>query len=221
MKHTCSHCSSLFKPTRGHQKYCSRQCYGLAISGVDHHCYKGGSLHKSGYRVVSIKGKHFLEHRLVMEQILGRPLLPTEVVHHKDGDKLNNAPENLEVLGTQSDHAALHYTGFRDDTHKQCKKCLAVKPRTEFGVGSRRTANCDPSHTQCKACCRAYRVERFRSRDTRYHRLQESPEARHLDWLKRTPPHCTACGLTDSPYAAHGMCRRCYGKAQRLKKGLA
>ena len=36
------------------------------------------------------------EHRLVMEGILGRYLQPWENVHHKDGDRQNNEPDNLE-----------------------------------------------------------------------------------------------------------------------------
>lgn len=46
------------------------------------------------------------EHRLVMEQQLGRYLLPTEVVHHRDGNKQNNTPENLEVFGSNGEHLA-------------------------------------------------------------------------------------------------------------------
>lgn len=40
---------------------------------------------------------HVLEHRLVMARKLGRPLLRTETVHHIDGDRMNNAPENLQL----------------------------------------------------------------------------------------------------------------------------
>lgn len=38
-----------------------------------------------------------LEHRLIMQRALGRPLLSSESVHHIDGDKTNNAIENLQL----------------------------------------------------------------------------------------------------------------------------
>ena len=57
-----------------------------------------------GYR----KAHGRLEHRAVAEQLLGRPLKSSEVVHHIDGDKRNNAPENLVVLPSQSEHMKLH-----------------------------------------------------------------------------------------------------------------
>lgn len=50
-------------------------------------------------------GKRVLAHRWIAEQSLGRPLLPREVVHHKDGNSLNNDPSNLIVLPSQRVHA--------------------------------------------------------------------------------------------------------------------
>jgi hypothetical protein len=46
-------------------------------------------------------------HRVVAEQMLNRPLAKGEIVHHKDGDKWNNSPENLEIM-SQSEHIKLH-----------------------------------------------------------------------------------------------------------------
>lgn len=60
-----------------------------------------GWVNNNGYRMVPTETGPRLEHRLVMEAILGRPLWGDENVHHKDGNRLNNDPDNLELWSTK------------------------------------------------------------------------------------------------------------------------
>lgn len=62
-----------------------------------------GYINSGGYRAITVGGKELLEHRLVAEQTLGRQILPFEDVHHINGDKLDNRPDNLEVV-TKREH---------------------------------------------------------------------------------------------------------------------
>ena len=59
------------------------------------------------YRAKKVKGKRIDMQRYVMEQILGRKLTSDEIVHHIDGNKLNNDPANLQIM-TRAEHARFH-----------------------------------------------------------------------------------------------------------------
>lgn len=89
--------------------------------GDRHHQWTGGRIvDKSGYILVycpdhphgsGSRGRYVREHRLVMERVLGRYLEPHEVVHHKNGDRQDNRPENLELFASNADHLRHELTG--------------------------------------------------------------------------------------------------------------
>lgn len=124
---TCK-CGKPFVPNpKGLLKFCSRECFyiyrkhrpsGLVytITATNQGWFKKKDvtkLDRKGYVRRRFNGKMQREHRYVMEQYLMRPLLPTEIVHHKNGDKTDNRIENLELLTKQA-HDKIH----KDDKRK-------------------------------------------------------------------------------------------------------
>lgn len=87
--------------------------------GKNNSAWKGGrSLDKHGYVLLWMpehphadNNGRIREHRLVMEQKLGRYLLPDEVVHHKNKDHSDNRPENLELFESNGEHLKHELTG--------------------------------------------------------------------------------------------------------------
>lgn len=87
------------------RKFCSKRCYWKYNSGSNHWLWKGG-LRKNREGYLRDSNDQFF-HRVVMEKYLGRKLRKNEVVHHINGDRLDNRTENLE-LTTNSRHRKYH-----------------------------------------------------------------------------------------------------------------
>lgn len=119
----CSNCGASVKRyssqfSNPDRTFCNRTCQGAYRSrharGAQAANWQGGSRKSGAYVEVyapwascaNQRGYAPL-HRLVMELTLGRALRPDEIVHHIDGDSLNNDPGNLRVM-SQSEHARLH-----------------------------------------------------------------------------------------------------------------
>lgn len=86
--------------------------------GDRHPCWKGGRKLVGGYWYVykpdhpyCKKDRCVLEHRIILEDQLGRYLLPGEVVHHINGDSKDNRLENLIVFRTNADHLRVELKG--------------------------------------------------------------------------------------------------------------
>ena len=114
-------CTNIFfvVPSRASKKYCNKGCYDK--HGKNNPKWKGGKMIVGGY-VYRYNPKHPLatkmgyvcEHRLVMEKKIGRYLMPTEVVHHRDEDKKNNIISNLELIESTGKHFVEHHLKTRN-----------------------------------------------------------------------------------------------------------
>lgn len=71
-------------------------------------------------RLLWRNGKRVRAHRWIMEQKLDRKLSPTEVVHHINGNPLDNRIENLRVLDA-AEHIRLHKEKYPKE--KNCEVC--------------------------------------------------------------------------------------------------
>ena len=120
---TCRECGREFQPSSGHLRCpacrsrdlcsCGERKQGKSatcancrtVAGSSNGRWKGDrTRHKAGYVMAwapghprAGKGQYVFEHILVMERLLGRHMVPQESVHHRNGVKDDNRPENLEL----------------------------------------------------------------------------------------------------------------------------
>jgi hypothetical protein len=91
---------------------CSLKCRGKLVRLLPPNKqprWKGGrGKTRGGYITICVgKRKRTMEHRLIMKNMLGRFLKKNEVVHHINGDRIDNRPKNLMIM-SNSEHMRLH-----------------------------------------------------------------------------------------------------------------
>lgn len=121
-----------------------------------------------------VHGRH--EHRIVMEQMIGRSLTSDDIVHHRDGTKRNNAPENLQ-LTDRVEHGRIHNLGNRYGVKTVCKNGHLLTDGNIQMMGVKR---------RCLICYRAYSNEWQKAK----RRAMPPRPDKYGKGKRKSPAHC-------------------------------
>lgn len=120
---SCERCGKVF--AKDTAKYSHRQWAERRFCGNKCAQNKGINGTTTRYRMTQTPDdRRMALHRYVMEQMIGRPVGRKEHVHHRNGIKTDNRPENLELMSA-SRHAKLH-SPQRHPLTKNCTVCAAI-----------------------------------------------------------------------------------------------
>jgi hypothetical protein len=93
----CSQCGWVEGERKGGRLICAVKRRELKASAV----YVVGTTRRARGYIQEFDGEKWkMQHRMVMESVLGRELISGENVHHKNGVRNDNRPENLELWVT-------------------------------------------------------------------------------------------------------------------------
>ena len=118
---TCNFCNKIFNAINSKIKYCSHSCHAKNRTGNKNPNWKQGFIIVDGYKYIlnrnhpnTTKMGYVLEHRMIMENKLGRYLTKKEIVHHVNHNKLDNREENLIIYESTGKHFIKEHITHRD-----------------------------------------------------------------------------------------------------------
>lgn len=176
-KGTCVLCNSNFEKTGRKQKYCSYKCANKAkkkfldipsclndasrkldktLGYVRVYCPMHPEANSRGY---------VYEHRVIAEQALGRRLQENEVVHHRNGKRWDNRPENLKVMD-HKEHGKLICTPY-EETGDTSNELISMLPEVlakekEFIEKQKTKIKKIAKMSICKQCGAEFKIRRDR-----------------------------------------------------------
>ena len=126
----CDNCGKIFDrkahwAERTKHQFCTEECAcvykSTQVSGSGNNHWNGGKRQRADGYIGLYKPNHpnrgmakvVPEHRIVMEEMLGRKLTKKEIVHHINGIRDDNRPENLLLFAGQGEHAVYHFVYIR------------------------------------------------------------------------------------------------------------
>lgn len=130
--------------------------------GARNAMWRGGrTVDSAGYVLVkapehpnAMASGYIREHRLVVSRALGRALRDDEHVHHRNGDKTDNRPDNLALVSPGT-HQGFHHVGAKR-TAATCRRISAAHEALWDEKGRR--------HKQCEHCGNTFRARDGRKR---------------------------------------------------------
>jgi hypothetical protein len=195
-------CPQCFKKCRNEKLRKNR--ISIAIGGMSHpkavSLFTERIVDRRGCKYVQIKvspkGKWPYKHRWMMEQFLGRKLLRTELVHHINGDSLDNRYDNFHLV-SHAQHNVIHCMIVSWSKNYYCCRLCNTSTREHEADGL------------CSLCYRRVKAKE----------LGHWPKPKHNGRWSKNSDHCFQCHSTDRPHKAFGLCTRCYQRKKAEDRG--